>query len=162
MDFLFVIRVANWFIEKANMEKSTIRQSQLHSLVYMAHALKLAQGKGALVNDTFNATEYGPYAYHLRMYTTSMGGEPFKYLIHSPNPNNIYELCMPVLHKDSEAIEYCETTWKNFRGYAGVVLFRTTRQDGTPWEIAYSKAVNSVITNDSIAAYYKDRLIQQS
>lgn len=153
------IGIANWFIQKGIDRGAPLTQMQLQKLMYFAHALSLASGRGPIIRGQFLAWKYGPVLQELYDFTKSWGREGIKNPIHVPD-GSPYQLKIPVAPKDDrELMTVLESTWQTFAEYDAHKLSELSHEVGSPWEKAYTKTgAGTVISDTAISDFYRPRV----
>tara|TARA_R110002020_G_scaffold343819_6_gene558207 strand:- start:2367 stop:2876 length:510 start_codon:yes stop_codon:yes gene_type:complete len=154
--------VANAFLERhGGMGRFT--QMQLQKLTYFAHGWNLAVNGEPLVNEEFQAWDYGPVVPDLYDHTRFFGREPIR---------------RPITDKDSNKVEFFLNQGRSgtpYRAnlsaaeldvlnrvvarYGALDAFKMselTHQPGTPWHRFYERGANRTIPNAVIADHYRE------
>lgn len=138
-------QIANYFLEASG---GTLTPLQLLKLVYIAHGWSFPLRQGPLLDQTLErieAWQYGPVIPDLYHATKVYRGDP----VSSPIPTYGSELT-------SAEKPLLAAVFKSYGRFSGGQLSAMTHRPGTPWDIAWKRGKNSQITDDMIAAHYKE------
>ncbi len=141
--------IAFLFAQKGILEQQPVTQMKLQKMVYFAHGYHLAKYNSPLVEEEFEAWQYGPVVPAIYQEFKSYGSSPimdvtrlFSYFA------NRYALD----EKAKDAIEY---TWGATKDVNAVRLSAWTHIDGSPWQKVYNPSEwQKKIYNDSIKEYF--------
>lgn len=143
------ISVANAFLERAKEAGKTLTNMQVQKLVYLAHGYNLALNNGPITFDSVQAWQWGPVIPPLYNKLKQFGaGE-----VQGPIASD----CEPI-PRDSKDAEVIDAVWNAFGGFGAATLSRITHEDNSPWDQTWREMPYGVISDDRIAAYYKEIL----
>ena len=151
------LAIANYFIDKANVEGDPLDHLRLQKLVYMAHGWNLAVHGSPLISDGVEAWKYGPVISDLYHRFKNYGNRPI-----TENAAQVHglEATVPnVDYGDVETRELLDSVWKAYHHLNGVQLSNLTHKPGTPWEKAWGKARGRrsvLIPNREIEAHFRE------
>ena len=141
-------QVASHFLHSAGQRGLSLTQMQLHKLCYFAQAYSLACRGHRLFEDEIRAYEHGPYVESLKSRFGAYGSGAI-------NSHDAGEEA-----RTSET-EQAILDWV-FRDYGAVSAseLRELSHQDRPWRIACaSGADRALITDESMAQYYRERLL---
>lgn len=128
------LAVANHLIQRAQQDEVTLLGAQLHTLIYLAHGLRLAMVSEPLLDDAVTANAEGVIVPALIQ--SGIGGErPVSRLLGEiiTRPNGLLDEVIPIIARDEPAIATIERTWARFRHSSTEALERFVRKAGGPW-----------------------------
>lgn len=151
------LAIANEFIRRSN---GTLTQMQLQKLVYLGHGWSLAGLGAPLIDDLFQAWEFGPVAPPLYSALRQFGSRPVMRQLQwgedTPFPDDDGDIAIEEL--DGEEQSVIDNVWRVYGSYPAFQLSALTHVDGSPWEQVYERGRNRVIDNERIANYFRQLL----
>jgi uncharacterized phage-associated protein len=143
--------IANFFIRKARENGSAITPMQLQKLVYISHGWHLGLFGEPMIDEPFEAWDYGPVCTSLYHHFKSYGSTPIRQL--AP-----IEPWREASQGDRNTAIVLGFVWKHYGDMHGVKLSKLTHADGTPWEVT-RKSTNgkrhAKIPNTLIGDHYR-------
>jgi len=131
---------------------------QLQKLVYLAHGWNLAVNNKELVEDEFEAWDFGPVIRKLydalRKYGNGPVSAKIKWGDDSPFPGDDRLVATSELLPDQIAV--IDDVWVNYGGFDAYQLSALTHASNTPWKKNFEKGKNKVIDNFQIWDYFAD------
>jgi uncharacterized phage-associated protein len=130
---------------------------QLQKLVYLAHGWCLAVTGNPLIEDEFEAWEFGPVDRKLyqalRRYGAGPVTRPIRWGDDTPFPDDdlpetAFEELLP------EETSVLDGVWENYGEFPAYKLSALTHQAGTPWTSAYEQGRNRPVANGTIQEYF--------
>ena len=134
--------IANEFIRRANEQGRPLTHLQVQKLVYFAHARLLAFHRQPLVNQDFEAWEYGPVVPDLYHALKHNDADPIMCEILGATPDYSY--------RESDIFDWC---FKKYGGMSGRKLSKLTHAPNSPWTIAVDND-DVLISDNTIADYH--------
>ena len=135
--------IANEFIRHANDQGHPLTHLQIQKLVYFAHARLLVLHKQPLIEQAFEAWEYGPVVPDLYHALKHNGFEEVLEAIPVAEP--------PVYSsRETDIFKWC---LKRYGRLSGPRLTTITHASGSPWSRAVAND-EVLIANDDIADYH--------
>lgn len=131
---LSALAVANHLIHRAQQQELTLRGSQLQSLVYLAHGLRLGLLSEPLLDEPFLAGPEGVFAASL-----NLAGAAGDRALNRPlselrrRDNGLLDELIPVLDPKESAIATLDQTWQRFHTSSTSALQRLIQKTGGPW-----------------------------
>lgn len=160
--------VANEFLDLWKADDAPvppIDQMKLQKLLFYAQAWHLANDKGLLFEEDFQAWPWGPIVPDIYSQTRKYG--------RSPVSDKLYTLCINGLKvkfekpeiQDPELKEFLKRIWDTYKEYTGIQLSNLTHSAGEPWTIVkeqYGDNLDSKpkIPNELIKSVFKGKLTQ--
>ena len=154
--------VANYFLELAGRDGRTLDPMKIQKLVYLAHGWHLALTGKPLVTERIEAWQYGPVIRSLYAAFQDAGSGPIKapareaqfadgkvVFVVSPR---IQDLQDPA---NEETRKILDEIWKVYGGFTAVQLSNLTHEQGSPWEITWSRS------KDKEGLVIDDKLVQE-
>lgn len=154
------LAVANEFIRRSIDDERPITQMKAQKLVYLAHGWSLAGLNEPLVEDQFQAWEFGPvipnlYA-ALRRYGRAPIREPLRWGADTPfNFDDDGEAFEEMTPNEQAVVDF---VWETYGEYPAFQLSALTHQPGTPWSNAFEHGRNRPIDNDAIQTHFQELL----
>jgi uncharacterized phage-associated protein len=158
MPFYSSLPIANEFLRRAKSEGRTLTHMQIQKLVYLAHGWNLAVNGRELIEDDFEAWEFGPVVRKLYDALRPFGKGPVKRLIHwgddTPFPSDDGDVAGVDLDLREKAV--IDKVWDTYKGFEAFQLSALTHAHGSPWQKAYEPGHNRVINDTAIWDYFAD------
>ena len=152
--------VANWLLDRADADRTSIDHMQLHKLVYLAHGWHLARTGRPLIRDRIEAWPYGPVIpvlYHefKQFGDDSIDGRAFDFDFDLAD-NRVLSADFPA---DTRWI--LDLVWRTYGVFSGPELSAMAHEPGTPWaEVTAGKRVNELrgvlIPNELMQAHFEE------
>ena len=166
------LSIANYLIELADKDKSTITPLRLMKLVYIAHGFMLALLNRSLLNprfDTVEAWKYGPVipsVYHsFKIYGKSpITKKTTVFIFEEDTDGDNIEIVTPELI-DANARRICELVFHRYKNFSDWDLVRFLHKEQSPWGLVYKDGENNVIPDLYTKVYFKklvDSLLENS
>jgi uncharacterized phage-associated protein len=153
--------VANWFLDRAATDSKPITPMKLQKLIYFAHGWHLGLFAGEpLVDELFEAWEYGPVAPSIYHEFKRYGGAPIEGLATKIDFSSM-NIDTPTLEMNDGAIRLLNKIWEVYGVKTALVLSNLTHLAGSPWEQirrANPSIKNADIPNQLIEADFKARI----
>jgi uncharacterized phage-associated protein len=153
------LAIANEFIRRAQAQGWTLTHMQLQKLVYLAHGWTLAVTGEPLMNENFEAWDYGPVNKSLFKALRRYGADPVRRTIlqgdDSDFPIAVFgdqQEATAELTAQEQAV--IDQVWDNYGGFPAFQLSALTHEPGTPWTIAYERGRNTPVANNAIQEYF--------
>jgi uncharacterized phage-associated protein len=157
--------IANYFLEKAKRDGTSLDPMKIQKLVYFAHGWNLALRNEPLIKERIEAWEYGPVIPPLYHQFKHFGNGP----ITEPAVN--YQLdggkvCYRIASLNDEgesdsnqiAGQLLDRVWDVYKDFNAIQLSNMTHVDGSPWQLAWSRNPGKkgvVIDDDLIKADFE-------
>jgi uncharacterized phage-associated protein len=152
------LSIANEFLERARRERRSLTHMQLQKLVYLAHGWNLAVNGRELIEDEFEAWDFGPVVRKLYAALARYGRSNISRMIRwgddSPFMSDDAETASAVL--DQEETDVLNKVWEEYKGFEAFKLSALTHAKNSPWFNVYEKGKNKVINNNAIWDYFAD------
>jgi uncharacterized phage-associated protein len=159
-----VLAIANEFLLRARAEGRHLTQMHLQKLIYLAHGWNLAVNGEPLIEDRFEAWEYGPVLRRLYDATRAYGSQNINSLLRwgqdTPFPYDDYgEAKTELLESERDVVD---EVWRIYGGYPAFKLSALTHEPESPWSDAFSQRRNAQISNEAIKEYFVRLAARQS
>lgn len=144
--------IAYAFVKKGIEAGLYVTQMKLQKMVYFAHGYHLAKYGEPLINENFQAWQFGPVVpklYHEYKYYGSKPIIDTDWLLMSPlNEPNLNQL-------DTHAKDAINYTWEVTKDLPATKLSNWSHKLGSPWYNNYVEGVQDVeIPNEEIKNYF--------
>lgn len=155
--------IANAFLERhGGLGRFT--QMQLQKLSYFAHGWNLAVNGMPLVDEQFQAWDYGPVSPKLYDHTKYFGSAPIARAITEGDDDKVTffllnkRLSGAVYRADLSPAELAviDRVHARYGKMSAFQMSELTHQPGTPWHRSYVRGENRQIPNEMIAAHYRE------
>lgn len=149
--------IANYFLDKGDVEDVDITPLKIIKLVYIAHGWHLGLKGEPLIADKVEAWDHGPVIPELY--------HEFKHYGKSPIRGRAYEEVLASIRYDpvidsSHVEDFLDEVWGEYGEVEAWELSAMTHQPHTPWDITRKKnkfrfKMNPIIENDLIEKFYR-------
>lgn len=160
MPYQPAIAIANEFLRRAESEQRALTHMHPQKLVYLAHGWTLAVSGRPLIEEPFEAWEYGPVVRKLYQSLRYAGAGDVPRLIRfgddTPSEIDNAEEAAAILTPSESAV--IDRVWENYREFQAFQLSALTHADGSPWQRTYDngQGKNGFINTDLIWDYFAD------
>lgn len=153
------LAVANEFLKRAFAEGKQLTHMHLQKLVYIAHGWHLALHNEPLVDEQFEAWDFGPVAPDLYQALKRYGSRHVTRLVRhgdeTPFPDDDGDTATARL--DASEIAVIDQIWDEFKTFEAFQLSALTHKDRSPWHQYFQKGLkNQPISNNSIQTYFSE------
>ena len=160
--------IANYFLDRARDERTTISPLKIQKLVYLAHGWYLGFTSCPLVDDEYaEAWTFGPVFPSLYHEFKEYGSDPIIHhatdLIPQPIPGNRGRVVVDkpgVSPRDEEVLNCLRNVWEKYGPLTGGQLSTITHEKGAPWARTVKRyrhlRRNQQITDGMIMRYYQE------
>jgi len=130
---------------------------QLQKLAYLAHGWNLAVTGEPLIEDEFEAWEFGPVVRKLYSALRKCGADPvtspIKWGDDTPFPYDDLEeeATEPLTDQERQVID---RVWQFYGRFPAYKLSALTHERGTPWTMTYEHGRNRPVSNNAIQEYF--------
>lgn len=159
--------IANWFIERAKSEGSSLDPMKLQKLVYFSHGWHLGLRGCALINEEVEAWTYGPVLpslYHeFKQYGSGQVADLATDL--EVVGNKLVVVTPRVPEADSDTRALLARIWEVYGHLSGSKLSAMTHDPNAPWtkiRQKYGAKRGAGIPDDDIRAYFAERVERAS
>lgn len=153
------LAIANEFLKRAQAEGKELTQMHVQKLVYIAHGWNLATNNEPLIDEQFQAWDYGPVAPGLYQALKRYGAGPVTRLIRKgddtpwPTDDGDEPVSAQLLPSELRSIDQ---VWAEFKDFAAFQLSALTHQGRSPWVQAHRLQRSGPISNNSIQQYFSE------
>src|ERR1700730_5601623 len=151
------LAIANEFIKRALAAGKKLTPMQLQKLLYLAHGWNLAVTGNPLIDDKFEAWEWGPVNRRLYEALRAFGAQPVDRLLHwgEDSPFSSGEPAgVAIQEMTDEEGAVIDRSWRAYGDYPAFALSALTHEQGTPWAKTYRKGRNRAVSNNEIQEYF--------
>ena len=148
--------IANYFLDKADEESTTLTPMKIIKLVYIAHGWYLAFTDDPLINDYVEAWTYGPVISSLYQEFKRYGSFP----IHGRarerrGVKRITPSIEDVRDNPSFPIKpFLDKVWDEYKEFTAIDLSSLTHTEGTPWYWTLKYHGPSAVIDDALIREY--------
>ena len=131
-----VLAVANYFLNRADADRTTLDHMKLQKLVYIAHGWHLAVTGTPLIFERVEAWPFGPVIPDLYHEFKKCGSHP----IAEPAMTIDFDTWQPTPYSldrsglDDGTRDVLDRVWNVYGKYSGLQLSTLTHQPNTPWD----------------------------
>ncbi len=154
------LAIANEFLRRAHLERRVITHMHLQKLVYLAHGWGLAVTGKPLIEDKFEAWDYGPVIRKLYDSLRYYGSGPVQRLIRTGEDVSFGAFNGPDVLANISADESAiiDRVWDQYKSFEAFQLSALTHADNSPWQLTYANGVGKsrVLNDNLIWDYFAD------
>jgi uncharacterized phage-associated protein len=135
--------VANYLLDKAQVDNLPVDHMKLQKLAYIAHGWHLAVTSRPLFFNSIEAWKYGPVIPDLYREFKRCGHKAIENRVVRFDPNTKQAGAWTLPSGSPEAEEsrlVIDRVWDAYKKFSAVQLSTMTHQKGTPWETARKRA----------------------
>lgn len=141
--------IAYAFVKKGIEAGKPVTQMKLQKMVYFAHGYHMAKGYGPLIDEDFEAWQFGPVVPVIYSEYKRAGRDPIR-TTDEQNDAKLREL-------SPQAWESINYTWEATKNLSAMTLSNWTHKKGSPWDVAYMPNYWSVpMDNSVIESYFRE------
>lgn len=139
--------VANWLLDRADADEQPLDPMKLQKLIYFAHGWHLALSNEPLVDELFEAWQYGPVLPSVYHAFKDHGAQPIRTRA-SRTDWQTFETTTPCVSGTDRVAELLETIWREYGRLSGLQLSHLTHLADSPWD--QTRQANPGIRNANI------------
>ena len=140
--------VAKHIIDLRKDQKDTLTPLQLLKIVYLCHGWMLGKFGRPLVEEEFEAWQYGPVLRDLYSAIKDFGSKPVTKIDNAKD-----------IELDPQEKRLIEVVTNFYAKYDGLRLSALTHAPDSPWDTAWKMAgKNTIMSNDLIENYYSSQV----
>lgn len=150
--------VANFILNVGDSRKLAITQLSLYKMVYFAHGWYLTKTRDPLIEQEFEAWEFGPVVKVLRDQFKKFGRHPIKGRAHKLNIfSGDTSIVQPTLKTDDQ--NFLKAIVDEYHIYHAWKLSEMTHEEGSPWDKLWNAKepigrLSLRLTNAEIRAHF--------
>jgi uncharacterized phage-associated protein len=162
------LAVANWFLDRASKDKSSLDPMKLQKLIYFAHGWSLALADVPLVRQRPEAWDYGPVFPKVYNEFKKFGRNPIREKaidIDWDSKKSIEDLLNagfiePNVNDDKEAEALLGKVWETYNKYTGAQLSNLTHNKNGAWYQAFKirDGANTEIADDLVKEEFRRKI----
>lgn len=142
--------IANAFLTLANRDGENVDPLKLQKLMYFANGYYYAEKDIPLINEYFEAWDYGPVVPTVYYEFKEYGDKPIKRFAYTFDYKSGRVIAAPQPVGDQDAENVIAWVWDNYKSFSGVELSNMTHKDKSPWHYARVRASNSGMRNERL------------
>jgi uncharacterized phage-associated protein len=152
------LAISNEFLRRAREAKRQLTHMQIQKLLYLAHGWNLAVTGRPLLEDNFEAWEFGPVVGRLYFALRKYRDQPISELVHWGDDTDftLDDGAIAVAELSADERDVIDRVWRIYGEYPAFKLSALTHEKNSPWDKYYSPGRNQVIKEDSIYDYFAD------
>ena len=154
------LSIANEFLKRAQAEGRVLTNMHVQKLVYIAHGWNLAVNNEPLIDEPFQAWDFGPVAPELYQAMKRYGSGPITRLLRygDETPYDFSDAgetaTSSLLAPERDVIDQ---VWNDFKSYEAFQLSALTHEKRSPWfDVYYSRGRSAPIANNKIQEYFQE------
>lgn len=150
--------IANEFLKRAQAEGRSLTHMHVQKLVYIAHGWHMAINNEPLVDEQFQAWDYGPVLPSLYRALKQYGSGTVPRLLRRGDDTPFFydddgDTIISRLNEPERSS--IEQVWNEFKDFAAFQLSALTHKEGAPWKGAIDRyGRNAPIANNAIQDYF--------
>lgn len=163
-----VTAVANYLIQRALATNMRLTGSQLHTLVYFAHGLRLALVNDPLLDEAVLGDAEGVLIQGLKSQGI-VGDKPVSGIIVQllKRADGRIDDDTPMLNPQDPAIATLDLVWARFGSFTAGHLALFVRSSDSPWALAWDAPARDgqdtvILSNSGIRTWFRALLIQEN
>ena len=129
-------------------------------MIYFAQGLSLADNRGSLIQEDFQAWKFGPVIPDLYNTYKLYGSDKISDTFWLTSPLVGGQKQEPV-EFDKKYLEVIDTTWNFLKDVNVMNLSSWTHNENSPWDKAYKKGINSIIKHEDMKEYFEKFLVKK-
>lgn len=150
--------VANEIIKLANAQDIPVSPMKLQKILYLANGIAWKRLGDKLINERFEAWNYGPVVSSVyNSFKTYRGNdikEPYNDLIHANGFSFIHPSSITV---DDKSLSIIREAWDNAKNLDAFTLSAWSHNKNSPWDKAFNaKPKEPYISDNDIKSYFND------
>lgn len=155
--------VANALLWKAKKEGASLTHLKLQKLAFFVHAWGLALKGKPVVDENFEAWNYGPVLSSLYHELKNFGSKPISNYLVEIDPATGKQIAKVPKQDDSEFWGLVDQVWDRYGKMSAAHLSTLSHEAGGPWEKARAEMREtfsgfSDISDESIRRFYTSKL----
>ncbi len=148
--------VVNTLLKAAKDKKVELTHLQIQKLVYFLHGYYLAKNGKPLVEEPFQAWQYGPVLTSLYESLKKYGSQSVKAYLPTIDKTTGEEKFFVVAEANEEFWRVFELVWDKYAKLSGSMLSSLSHKKGSPWDLTPN--LRQVISNAAIESYFKKEI----
>lgn len=150
--------IANYFLERAELEGRPIKPLKLIKLVYIAYGWYLALVGKRLYNEEIEAWQHGPVIPSIYHEFKEFGSGIINRRAYDLDLDTLESFAPQVDENDAETRLVLDRVWAAYRKFSGWTLRQKTHEEDSPWSKVYKENARGIKLND---CDIKDHFIQK-
>lgn len=151
--------IANYFLDRADLDQQPMTQLRLLKLVYIAYGWHLALTSEKLFDEPIEAWKHGPVIESLYHEFKHYRSNPINERSTQIDLDTWEEITPRVPRSDNRTILILEKVWAAYRKFRAWDLRNKTHEDDGPWHRVYKEGLqHTPIKDDDIREHYAKRI----
>lgn len=158
------LAIANEFLRRAQLERRSLTHMHLQKYVFLAHGWTLAVSGRPLIEEAFEAWDYGPVVRKLYNALRIYGpGEVIRFIRYGDDTISRQDdagEAFEILDETESAV--IDRVWASYKGFEAFQLSALTHAERSPWDMTFAGGVgrSRFINNDVIGDYFANLAAQ--
>ena len=153
--------IANYFLELAKEEGTSLTPMKIQKLIYFAHGWRLAIYDKPLINEVVEAWKFGPvipsiYDEFKKFGSKAITSDAIEF------DEEERDFVIPIVgEKNKKVTSLLDKIWEVYGKYSGVQLSNLTHEKGSPWDKTWGKEgvpFGTDIKQDDIKNYFYKKI----
>lgn len=149
--------LVNTFLKRAKQQGKTLTHLQVQKLVYFLNGYYLAEHNTPLVEEPFQAWQYGPVLRTLYDALKSYGSAAISAYLPTVNKNTLEKQYFVVVESDEKFWPVFNRVWDKYGHLNGPKLSELSHEKGAPWE--QTPDLYQIIDNRLIKSYFASKVL---
>jgi uncharacterized phage-associated protein len=154
------IVISNELVKLANAEKIDITPMKLQKILYLANGISLKRRNQKLINEKFEAWDYGPVVRSVYTAFKDFGAnritEPYDELISTGGYSTTSPSSFVI---DDQDLSIIKEAWDNSKNLSAFTLSAWSHNKQSPWDKTYNASPRLVYISDEDITEYFNRVI---
>lgn len=158
------LAIANEFLRRARHERRPLSHMHLQKYVYLAHGWTIAVTGRPLIEEPFEAWDYGPVVRKLYNALRIYGpGEVKRFIRYGDDTLSRQDDAGEAFEAlDEREAAIIDRVWKSYKGFQAFQLSALTHAERSPWDVTFAggEGKSRFINNDIIGDYFANLAAQ--
>jgi len=156
------IVIANELIKLATAEKIEITPMKLQKILYLANGISVKKRHQKLINEKFEAWEFGPVIKSVYAAFKNCGANSIKDTYDELIPTTGYTFVSPTsFNVESADLAIIKEAWDNTKNLSAFTLSAWSHNKQSPWDKAYNANPREAYISDEEISEYFNRVIPE-
>jgi len=151
--------IANEFVKLANAQNIPITPMKLQKALYLANGISYKRIGNKLVNERFEAWDYGPVIPSVYFAFKEYGKNPIKETSQDPiyNKSGFGFIPPSNINIEDKDLDSVREAWENIKNIDPYLLSAWSHNKNSPWDKAYNASPKEVYISDAdVQKYFND------
>lgn len=141
--------VANYFLDRAEIEVSPVTQLKLLKLIYIGYGWTLALTNKRLFSETIEAWKHGPVVPSIYHEFKDFGSNAIDRRSYDFDLDSADFFAPQIPETNSETRLILDRVWSVYKNFSGWDLRQKTHEEDSPWRRVYNAAERGIPLKDS-------------